>query len=54
LIYRKGLEQSNPTCLWQVGHRRLDGDATLRFACGKSATSPFRYTQQSQIDKHIL
>ena len=38
----KGFEQSNPTVRWTVGHRRLDGDASLRFACGKSAASPFR------------
>ena len=39
-----GLEKFNPTCQWLVGQFRLDGIASLRFAFGKSATSPISRT----------
>lgn len=43
-LIQVGLERFNPTCRWQVGQFRLDGIASLRFAFGKSATSPISRT----------
>ena len=54
LILRKGLEDRNPTARWAVGHRRLDGDASLPCAVGTWATSPFRQEERPDYSKRAL
>ncbi len=49
-----GLEKFNPTCRGQVGQFQLDGIASLRFAFGKSATSPISRHSFCQIFPQYL
>jgi hypothetical protein len=46
----KGLEKFNPSCRWQLGHRRLDGDGSLQLCEAKLDASLSAYI--CEANKH--